>query len=118
VVAAIKTSIGVAFLLLQLGSVICARFTPRRYFCWAPNDYVVEYQLHVKVHGRALSPDEVRTRYQIGPEYFREVEFPAEHLIDKFEQYETTYGLNDGAEVRLTWKYNGHPELRTWQWPR
>jgi hypothetical protein len=110
--------IAIAFLLLQLGSVIYARFTPRRYFCWAPNDYVVEYQLAVNVHGQPLSPEQVRDRYQIDPGSIREVEYPAEHLIDNFQQYEKTYGRNDGAEVRLQWKYNGHPELRSWQWPQ
>lgn len=110
--------IGAAFLLLQLGSVIYARFTPRRYFCWAPNDYVVEYHVDVKVHGRPLSPQQVQARYHIDPGYSQEVEFPAEHLIDNFEQYERTYGWNDGAEVRMRWRYNGHPEVRMWQWPQ
>lgn len=113
-----RTAIAIVFLLLQLGSVLYARFTPRRYFCWAPNDYVVEYQLEVKVHGRPLSPEQVRARYQIDPGYIGKVEHPAEHLIDDFEQYEKAYGSNDQAQVRLTWKYNGHPELRHWQWPQ
>jgi hypothetical protein len=114
----VRTWIAIAFLLLQLGSVIYARFTPRRYFCWAPNDYVVEYQLEVKVHGRPLSPEQVQMRYQIDPASGWKVEHPAEHLIDSVRQYETTYGRNDKAEVRLRWKYNGHSELRTWQWPQ
>ena len=115
----VRSSIAVAFLLLQVASIIYARLTPRRYFSWAPNDYVVEYHVDIKVHGKPLSPDEVRARYHIEPGgSWWEVEYPAEHLIDNFEQYEKTYGRNDGAEVLVTWKYNGHPELRTWQWPR
>lgn len=113
-----RSWIAILFLLLQLGSVIYARFTQRRYFCWAPNDYVVEYQLEVKVHGQRLSPEQIRARYQIDPGHFWKVEHPAEHLIDNLAQYEKTYGRNDGAELRLTWKYNGHPELRKWQWPQ
>jgi hypothetical protein len=113
-----RTAFAIVFLLLQLGSVIYARFTPRRYFCWAPNDYVVEYHVDVTVHGRPLTPQEVVARYHSSPEYEGRVEYPAEHLIDNIEQYEETYGRNDHAEVRLTWKYNGHPELRHWKWPR
>lgn len=114
----VRSFIAIAFLLLQVASLIYARFTPRRYFSWAPNDYVVEYQVHVRVHGQPLSPQEVRARYHIEPGSGWEVEYPAEHLIDNFEQYEQTYGRNDGAEVQMTWKYNGHPDLRTWQWPQ
>lgn len=113
-----RTWIAITFLLLQLGSVIYARFTPRRYFCWAPNDYVVEYRIDVSVHGRPLSPEQVAQRYHIDRGTGWKVEHPAEHLIDSVRQYETTYGRNDKAEVRLTWKYNGHPELRTWKWPQ
>jgi hypothetical protein len=116
--ASVRTSIAITFLLLQLGSVVYARFTPRRYFCWAPNDYVVEYQIEVKRHGVLLSPQQVRERYLIDPGSGWKVEHPAEHLIDSIKQYEITYGRNDHAQVRLSWKYNGHPELRTWQWPQ
>lgn len=114
----VRNSIAIVFLLLQLASVIYARFTPRRYFSWAPNDYVVEYQVDVTAHGQPLSPEQVRARYHIEPESGWEVEYPAEHLIDNFKQYETTYGRYDAAEVRMTWTYNGHPELRTWRWPQ
>jgi len=113
-----RTAIAIIFLSLQLASVVYARFTPRRYFCWAPNDYVVEYRVEVKVHGRSLTPEEVNARYHSRPKYEGRVEHPAEHLMDTIEQYERTYGRNDQAEVHMTWKYNGHPELKHWKWPQ
>src|SRR5437879_1536602 len=112
-----RAAIAIVFLLLQLGSVLYARFTPRRYLCWAPNDYVVEYQLEVNVHGHTLSPEQTRARYQISPGHARVVEHPVEHLIDDMEHYEGPYGSSDQAQVQLTGKYNGHAESRHWQWP-
>lgn len=113
-----RTAIGVCVLVLQLGSIFYARFTPHRYFCWAPNDYVVEYQLDVTLHGVPLTTEEVWARYRIDPGHQQRVEYPAEHLIGMLEQYERSYGKSEGAEVRLTWKYNGHPELKEWRWPQ
>jgi hypothetical protein len=115
---ALRSAVAIVFLLLQVASLIYARFTPRRYFAWAPNDYVVEYTLEVKVNGRALTSEEASARYRIPRERASEFEYPVEHLIDNISQYETTYAGDEPAEVRLTWKYNGHPELRKWQWPQ
>jgi hypothetical protein len=113
-----RTSVAILFLVLQVGSIVYARFTPRRYFCWAPNDYVVEYQLDVDVAGHALPPEQVIARYHLSPSHKGLVEHPVEHLIDNIEQYETTYGKNDKATVRLRWRHNGHSQLREWRWPR
>jgi hypothetical protein len=71
----------------------------------------------VNVAGRALSPEQVIARYHLSPSHKGLIEQPAEHLIDGIKQYETTYGKNDNATVRLRWKYNGHPQLREWRWP-
>jgi hypothetical protein len=114
----VRTTVAILLLVLQLGSIVYARFTPRRYFCWAPNDYVVEYELDVSVAGRTLSPEQVINRYHLSSFHKGLVEHPVEHLIDSIEQYERTYGRSDAAVVRLTWRYNGHPQLREWKWPR
>jgi hypothetical protein len=114
----LRTTVAVLFLVLQLGSIVYARFTPRRYFCWAPNDYVVEYQLDVDVNGHALSQEQAWKRYGIAPGRWARFEHPVEHLMDDIGQYETTYGKNENATVRLRWRYNGHAEIREWQWPR
>jgi hypothetical protein len=107
--------IGSAFLLAQLASIIYAQFGPSRYFCWAPNDYMVEYRLNVDVNGRTLTPQQILLRYR-KPEtgIYQNV---VQHLEDLVQQYETTYGRNDHAHVLLTYSINGR-EQKEWKWPR
>lgn len=108
-----RTKIGVLFLLLQLGCVVYAHFGPSRYFAWAPNDYLVEFNLQVVVNGRTLSPEEAAGRYRL-PEN-GVYEFPAQHIIDAIRQYEQTYGRNEDARILLTYRLNGGDE-RQWRW--
>ena len=113
----LRTVIGSIFLFAQLGAIVYAQFTPRRYFCWAPNDYVNPYSLEVTLGDRQLSPAEVRARYQIPSSRSRCYENPATHIIDFVRQYEQTYGRGEHAQVLLTWRRDGHdPEYR-WRWP-
>jgi hypothetical protein len=107
--------IGSVFLLAQLFSVIYAQFSPTRYFCWAPNDYMVEYRLNVDVNGRALTPQEILLRYRKpSTGIYQNI---VRHLEDHVRQYETTYGLNDHAHVLLTYSTNGG-ERKEWKWPQ
>lgn len=113
----IKFALACVLLTAQLFSVVYARTTAKRYFCWAPNDYVTDYRLKVSVHGRELEQQEVLRRYGLKPFQARVYENPAEHLIDFISQYETTYGRHDDAQVELTWTLNGHGPERNWRWP-
>src|SRR5215469_2010622 len=103
------------FLALQLCLVVHAQFTPRRYFCWAPNDYANTFSLNVKINGAELSPDRALARYHLEGRKFS-YENPAIHIADTVRQYEETYGRADHAELVLRWSLNGH-ELQTWRWP-
>jgi hypothetical protein len=106
--------LGVVFLLVQLFSVVYAQFGPARYFCWAPNDYMVEYKLSVMINGRALSPQEILLRYRKPPSgVFQNI---VQHLEDIVRQYEQTYGRDDHARVFLKYSTNGRPQ-ETWIWP-
>ena len=113
----LRTVIGSLFLLAQLGAIVYAQFTPRRYFCWAPNDYANPYSLQVTVGDRQLSPAEVRARYQIPSSRSRCYENPATHIIDFVRQYEQTYGHAEHAQVLLTWRRDGHDPEYQWRWP-
>jgi hypothetical protein len=107
-----------AFLAAQVGWVISAHTSgTARYFCWAPNDYMVEYRIQVSIHGHALTTEQVAHRYHLPASGLYEylVEYPAQHLIDDVVQYEHTYGRKDAARVILTYKVNGGKEL-TWVW--
>jgi hypothetical protein len=114
----LRTLAAVLFLAAQLGAVVYSRFTPRRYFCWTPNDMREEYQLQVEVNGRVLPQAEAWSRYGIEKRHQGAVEHPIEHLMDDIAQYETTYGRGNQARVWLRWRHNGAPTWRDWQWPR
>ncbi len=109
-----RSRVGTAILLIQLGMIVFARFHPARYFCWAPHDAQAEYELSVVVAGRALSDTEIRNRYRMA---VRGRDPRAiQHRMDVVRIYETTYGRHEDARVRMTYTINGlNP--RTWTWP-
>lgn len=133
--------IGIALLIAQLVSVAYAHFGPappgeswlsktingcsaepvecRRYFAWAPNDYLVEYQLAVQVGDQALSPAEARRRYGLPPNEDAGTstwEDPPQRLIDTIDQYERYAENANASRVLLTYTINGGPQ-HAWQWP-
>lgn len=100
---------------MQLALILYAQFTPRRYFCWAPNDYANSFSLRVKVDGKDLSSDQALARYHLQDLRYS-YENPATHITDLVTQYEETYGRNDHAQVIMLWSFNGH-STQTWRWP-
>jgi len=107
------TTMGAVFLFAQLFSVVYAQFGDTRYFCWAPNDYMVVYRMRVSIGGRTLSPMEIQHRYRLGARgVYQNV---VSHLESIVRQYEMTYGRNDRARVVLAYSTNGAPE-KTWIW--
>jgi hypothetical protein len=109
-----RTILAVSLLFFQLAMIVYAQFVPWRYFCWAPNDYNVEYTLAVTICGRRLSPQEALERYHLSE---GKSQNPAEHIIDMVRQYEETYGNNDHAQVVLRYRVNGRSDGE-WRWPR
>lgn len=103
------------FLALQLCLVVHAQFTPRRYFCWAPNDYANTFWLEVKINGHELTRGQALARYHLEDRKYS-YENPATHIMDTVRQYEKTYGRDDHADVVLRWSLNGH-DPQTWRWP-
>lgn len=107
--------IGAAFLVLQVGTVIHARFVPSRWLgAWAPNDYAVSYRFQVSIGNRSLSSDEIGQRYAIRAEGV--YENPVQNLMDIARQREQTYGRADHANVLLTYHRNRGP-VEEWRWP-
>jgi hypothetical protein len=101
-------------LLLQVVSVVHARFVPSRWLAWAPNDYAIGYKMQVHIQGRALSAAEIGKRYSLLAEGV--YENPAQNMIDIIRQNEQTYGRKENAEVELAYRPNGGP-VQEWQWP-
>lgn len=112
----LKLLMATVLLAVQVAAIAYARVTPKRYFCWAPNDYVTEYTLKVVVNNHQLTDREILTRYRL-PEPIGVYGNPAEHIIDAIQQYETTYGSHDLANVELSWTLNGRGPNKTWVWP-
>jgi hypothetical protein len=109
-----KRVAGISLLLLQIVSVVHARFVPSRWLAWAPNDYAVGYRMQVQINGRALSADEIGKRYYLPSEGM--YENPVQNMIDIMRQRERTYGRNDHAEVKLVYRPNGGTP-QEWRWP-
>jgi hypothetical protein len=103
-----------------------------RYFAWAPNDYLVTYDLQVTAGGRPLTPEEIQSRYRLDlsrrldEEIDRRVgvskvehyvfEDPPQELKDRIRRYEETKGKHDAARVRLVYQLDAGKE-QTWLWP-
>lgn len=125
--------IGVMILLAQVGVAIWQHLGDTRYFAWAPNDYLVTYDLQAGVGGRALTAEQVSRRYRLDLTSRRENDLtakaglasseryvwedPPQHLFDRIKWYEQTYGSPDPARVVLTYQLDGGP-IRVWRWPR
>jgi hypothetical protein len=104
-----------------------------RYFAWAPNDYVVTYDLRVTVGGRPLSKEEISDRYRLdlgelsnfdadvkakldlSPAERYVWQDPPQHLFDRIKGYEQEYSARP-ARVRLLYQVAGGKE-REWRWP-
>jgi hypothetical protein len=109
-----RPALAAGLVLFQVVMIVHARFDPRRYFCWAPHDAQNEYGIEVRVGGRVLSREETWARYRdplqgLDPRSI-------EHVLLMVRQHERTYGKNDGALVRVTYRTNGGP-WREWNWP-
>lgn len=110
----LRMMIGAGFLVWQLAMIVNARFIDTKYFCWAPHDSQVQYELTVTINGRELSGEEIQNRYRKAKRG-REVR-AAGNVKNIIEQYEKTYGRNDRAQVVMKYKVNGIPQ-RDWVLP-
>lgn len=99
---------------MQVVAIGYARFTPSRFFCWAPYDQLNVYSLHVTLGSSVLSQEEAVRRYRLRgyPRENRSIE----HLFQIIRQYESTYGAGDSARVVVRYVTNGHPE-KIWTYP-
>ena len=109
-----RTILAVALLLFQVIMIGYARFVSSRYFCWAPMDSQNLYEIEVEIDGESLDDDAILDRYR---QPAKGGNWQAiQHVIDKTQQYEETYGRADGARVTIRYTVNGGPE-EVWTWP-
>jgi hypothetical protein len=128
----VAVAIAAVILLAQVAINVWQHVGDARYFAWAPNDYLVTYDLQVSVGGRRLSAEEVQSRYRLdlssrlSDEIDSRVglskveryvfEDPPQELKDRIRRYEESRRKNDAASVRLVYQLDGGRE-RTWLWP-
>jgi hypothetical protein len=109
-----RSFIGLGLLALQVGAIGYARFTPARYFCWAPHDSQSEYRIEATVSGEPLDAAAIERRYRISP---TGVEGRSIQLVlDVVRLYEETLGRENPARVVVHYRVNGG-EAREWRWP-
>jgi hypothetical protein len=124
--------IAAAILIAQFGNSALQHLGNTRYFAWAPNDYMVTYDLQVSVAGRSLNAEEIASRYRLDlrdrlpPELKMRLglsqsehyvwEDPPQHLFDRIKWYEQSYGVAPPARVNLTYQLDAG-QVREWRWP-
>lgn len=116
--------IGGLLITFQLFMIAYARFSPTRYFCWAPHDQQSVFDVSVTISQKPLTNKQIDERYRLRTwRYWENGTFNWVHLESRsieniksiIRQYETTYGKNDRASVVLNYRINGGQE-ETWRW--
>ncbi len=107
----IRYYLGVAFLLLQVISIVYSQFIPERFFCWAPYDEHTYIDISVEIDGKQLTKKEVKDRYRYKSEGWEPRSIA--NVFDIISQYESTYGKTDNATVEVNYSTNGQKE-RIW----
>lgn len=103
--------VGILFLLLQVGGIVYARYTPERFFCWAPYDNHTLFEVNVTINGKSFTQQQVEERYKYKMKGWEQRSI--DNIISLISQYERTYGKHDNAKVKMTYSTNGHDE-KTW----
>lgn len=107
--------LGVLLLTAQLGAIAYSRFTPLRYFCWAPFDQQTQYQIGVSIGGEGLTEMQIQRRYRRPAEGTDNRS--AHHLFDLIERVERKLEPAGRSRVTVTYRINGGPE-DIWQYPQ
>ncbi len=110
----LRKIIGMLFLAAQCVSMAIARFVPEKFFCWAPYDEHTSLNTRVWLKDQELDRKQIDQRYR----YFLNGWEPRaiHNVFDIVEQYETTYGAGDSAQVLIQYSTNGHPHKK-WHFP-
>jgi len=101
-------TIGLLFLLLQVASVIYSKTIPEKFFCWAPYDQHSYYETFVVINNKTLTLEEIEKRYHYKPKGWEPRSIY--NIFNMINQYESTYGKNDNASVKVKYAINGHKE--------
>ena len=106
--------LGLLFIGCQIIAFAYAKVVDSRYFCWAPFDMHVSYEMEVVIDSHPLTPEQITDRYHLSqrggnPRSYVEI-------LGPIQQYEETYGKGDGAQITVKYSVNGNPE-QLWKYP-
>jgi hypothetical protein len=123
----------VALILLQVGIGVWQHFGSTRYFAWAPNDYLMTYDLQVTVNGASLSRDEISRRYRLSltplvksaartslglaPSERYVWQDPPAEVRERIRRVEDRLPASARGQVVLSYQLDAGPR-REWRWPR
>ena len=102
--------LGILFLVLQIASVVYARFIPERFFCWGPYDNQTNYNIAVTIDNKQLSLDEIHERYRYKSHGWEQRTI--HNVFAYVSQYEATYGIDDNAKIVITYSTNGRAKQK------
>ena len=106
----VRYFVGIIFLGIQFLSIVYSRFIPERFFCWAPYDEQIFYEV------KASNSERFLTKYELEKRYHRNVEGWEQrsiyNLFNIIEQYESTYGKKDSLHIEVKYSKNGHKEKK------
>ena len=107
----LRKTIGILFIISQIVLIIYAKFVPERFFCWAPFDEHTYLDVDVEVNGEFLTKKQIEQRY-----HYKALGWEPRSINNVFSiirQYESTYGKEDNAQVKVKCSTNGNEE-RIW----
>jgi len=118
--------VGTLILIFQVVLLIYYRGQEEKYFCWAPHDEQSLYTVEVTIENRKLSDREASKRYRLRTQLFwADDHWEWRHIESRsignvkgiITQYESTYGKDDHARVKLIYQVNGDQQ-QYWHWPK
>ncbi|MBO6880782.1 hypothetical protein [Winogradskyella sp.] len=107
----LRKTIGILFIISQIVLIIYAKFVPERFFCWAPFDEHTYLDIDVEVNGKLLTKKEIAKRYRYKSKGWEPRSI--NNVFSIIRQYESTYGKEDNASVKVKYATNGNEE-RIW----
>ena len=108
----IGEAVTASLLAIQVLFVAAMPLTGTRYFCWAPHDVRVDFEVSATHQGRPLPLPEIRARYQLPAVEWHGLE-NVFAVIKTAEQR-----LPESARWQVTVRYRRNlAEPRTWQYP-
>jgi hypothetical protein len=100
-------------LLLAQGAFIAAMpFHGERFFCWAPHDVRVEYEVSAVHNGAAVSPRAVQDRYGLPPSDWHALE----NVFAVIRTAESRVEPGERWQVTVRYRVNLAP-VAIWEWP-